>query len=203
MRHWWTLLFVISLLFIPQVSLAASITDGVYQVPFKVLKAENDDLSMANDYLETPAQVTVQGGQATVQMTLKNSSWWKEFKVEGKDVRTVSDVNDVRVVNFEVNDLTKIAQSNIHVIVPDINYDNHYVIRFNFDTSALPVANDTTPKAEKAESSTVVASSDQSSGTPATVVNPKTGDDTPLLALLVLLIFSSYFLMKQHRKHTM
>lgn len=195
MKRWIAFCIAIGLLLLPHESFAATIADGTYDVGFRVLKEENTEASMADDYLEKPAKVTVQNGKATVQMVLKNSSWWKEFKVEGKAVRTVSEADDVRVVEFDVADLTQMVKANIHVIVPDINYDNHYVIRFDFDTSGL--AKDEPSASGNAETS-VVTSAEASDGTEAEVVNPKTSDQTPILALIVLLIFSSYFLIKQY-----
>lgn len=195
MKRWIAFCIAIGLLILPHASFAATIADGTYDVGFRVLKEENTEASMADDYLEKPAKVTVQNGKATVQMVLKNSSWWKEFKVEGKAVSTVSEADDVRVVEFDVADLTQMVKANIHVIVPDINYDNHYVIRFDFDTSGLAKGE---PNASESSRTSVVTSAEASDGTEAEAVNPKTSDQTPILALIVLLIFSSYFLIKQY-----
>ncbi len=119
-------------------------TDGEYHLPFQVWKDNADSPSVADDYFEKPAKLTVENGEYTVQATLKNSSWWQYFKVQSGndfvDVTTVSDENDKRVVQFKVDDLDQILNAKVHIIVPLINYDNQYDIRFKFDTSEIPLA---------------------------------------------------------------
>src|SRR5690625_134913 len=79
---------------------------------------------------------------------LKNSSWWQYFKVasgnEFIDVTEVSkdEANDTKVVQFEVDDIDAILDAKVHIIVtgiPGLDYDNKYDIRFNFDTSDIPL----------------------------------------------------------------
>src|SRR5690625_3572883 len=79
---------------------------------------------------------------------LKNSSWWQYFKVssgnEFIDVTEVSkeEANDTKVVQFEVDDLGESLNAKVHIIVtgiPGLEYDNKYDIRFNFDTSDIPL----------------------------------------------------------------
>src|SRR5699024_3166467 len=56
--------------------------NGEYDLPFIVWKADSDEKSVADDYLEHPAKLIVKDGKYTVQTTLKNNSWWQYFKVE-------------------------------------------------------------------------------------------------------------------------
>ncbi|GIN92387.1 hypothetical protein J22TS1_34380 [Siminovitchia terrae] len=123
--------------------------DGVYKLPFVVWQAEKDEKSVADDYFEKPAQLTIEDGNYTVQAELKNSSWWQYFKVQSGndfvDATTVSEdvKKGTRIVKFKVDDLDQILNAKVHIIVtgiPGLNYDNKYDIRFKFDTSEIPIS---------------------------------------------------------------
>ncbi|MBD8004169.1 NEAT domain-containing protein, partial [Bacillus norwichensis] len=121
--------------------------DGVYTLPFVVWKELVDEQSVADDYFEKPAKLTIENGKYTVQAELKNSSWWQYFKVQsGNDFIDVTEVSidkekDTKVVEFEVSDLDQILNAKVHIIVPFINYDNKYDIRFKFDPSEMELQN--------------------------------------------------------------
>ena len=125
--------------------------NGEYDLPFVVWQANKDEISVADGYLEKPAKLIVKDGTYTVRTTLKNNSWWQYFKVEsnGKfiDVKEVSNDSgaDTSVVEFDVENIDEMVHAKVHVIVtgiPGLEYDNKYDIRFNFDTSDIPLAND-------------------------------------------------------------
>ncbi|MFS0645831.1 NEAT domain-containing protein [Siminovitchia sp. 179-K 8D1 HS] len=68
--------------------------DGVYTLPFVVWKAIGDEQSVADDYFEKPAKLTIENGKYTVQAELKNSSWWQYFKVQsGNEFIDVTEVS--------------------------------------------------------------------------------------------------------------
>ncbi|MBD2845070.1 heme uptake protein IsdC [Paenibacillus sp. IB182496] len=119
------------------------IADGTYAVDYLVLKAENDSVSMANDYWEKPAMVVVEGGAATVRLTINHSAWVTAFKVPGgsgfldTQVIEANEADDTRLVEFKVEDLTRPLEAKIHVTVSDIDYDHDYTIRMAFDTEEL------------------------------------------------------------------
>src|SRR5690625_224250 len=128
--------------------------DGEYELPFEVWQADKDEISVADGYLEKPATLTIKDGKYTVEATLKNSSWWQYFKVasgdEFIDVTEVSknEEEDTVVVQFEVDDIDEILDAKVHIIVtgiPGFEYDNKYDIRFNFDTSDIPLASEEQP----------------------------------------------------------
>ena len=138
----------------------AAYRDGEYELPFEVWQADKDDISVADGYLEKPATLTVADGKYTVEATLKNSSWWQYFQVaSGDDFIDVTEVSkdeaaDTKVVQFEVDDIDAILDAKVHIIVtgiPGLDYDNKYDIRFNFDTSDLPLNEDTNPGEEPTE----------------------------------------------------
>ncbi|MFD2117612.1 NEAT domain-containing protein [Paenibacillus yanchengensis] len=129
--------------------------DGQYTVPFQVLKDGTNEESATSEYMNLSAQVKVVEGKVTANVTLKNSTWWREFKVKSSsgsfaDVKVVSENkdNDSRVVSFSLDDIEQLKQAKIHIIVtgiPGFEYDNKYDIQFKFDASKLK------EKQEKAE----------------------------------------------------
>ncbi|MDQ6422040.1 heme uptake protein IsdC [Paenibacillus sp. LHD-117] len=121
---------------------AGELADGTYTADYLILKAENDSVSMANDYWEKPATVTVKGGKATVRVTINHSYWVTQFKVPGGggyvDTKVISSNKkaDTRLVEFAA-DITKPIESKIHVTVEEIDYDHDYTIRFVFDPDSF------------------------------------------------------------------
>lgn len=117
--------------------------EGTYTMDYVVLKAEDDSVSMANDYWEKPATVTFDHGKTTVRLTVNHSKWVTQFKVPGaggfvntKILRTDEEA-DTRTVSFEADDLSKPLESKIHVTVEDIDYDHDYTIRLSFKPDTM------------------------------------------------------------------
>lgn len=189
--------------FTSSVSASAKIPDGKYSLPITVLQGDKDEPSKTNDYIESPGKLIVENGSYQVQMTIKNSDWWQYFKVNGKDVTVVSEdkANKTRVVTFPVQDVTQIVPAKIHIIVPDIDYDNHYDIRLKFDTSNLPIDseksnNEGTSNEDKADGS-AEAAGENGGADKGKEENPPTGDQTPMIFLLVLMLGSAFFLIRR------
>lgn len=184
------------------VEAASKYAEGEYNLPFTVLKGDSDEASMTNDYLISPGKLIVKDGKNIVQITLKNSSWWQDFSVASSGVTVLSDANDTRVVQFEVANLDQILNSKIHVIVPDIDYDNKYDVRFKFDTSGLKSDGSNDGGANNEEKSSGKATegqngNDNTDGEKEVEGNPKTGDHTPIVLLSVGLIASGLILVRK------
>ena len=133
--------------------------DGKYQIPFQVLKDTSDEISATAEYVDGTAEISIENGKIQAQLTLKNSSCWKEFQVETaagqaySDVTTVSEDTDkqLRVVTFPIDDLTRVINAKVHIIVtgiPGFEYDHHYDIRLRFDTGGIPEAKPLAPPAD-------------------------------------------------------
>ncbi|MDI4646972.1 heme uptake protein IsdC [Cohnella hashimotonis] len=138
------LLLTLSLPFSGDIAQAAQ-ADGAYTIDYQILQAENDSVSMANDYWEKPATVVIDNGNVQIQMTINHSQWVTAFKVPGSgggyiNTRILSkDAKaDTRKVVFAVSELPSSPMlSKIHVTVPDIDYDHDYTIRFDFKADSL------------------------------------------------------------------
>ncbi|MGX4668355.1 NEAT domain-containing protein [Cerasibacillus sp. JNUCC 74] len=185
------------------VNAAATYVKGEHNLPFTVLKGDTDERSMTNDYLVSPAKLIVKNGKNLVQVTLKNSSWWQSFHVQSKPVTVVSEDNDTRVVQFEVPDLDQLVNATIHVIVPDIDYDNKYKVRFQFDTSGLVASpnQETSTNEDKVDNVSAKkekSDANQNVGTKQKAEkNPKTSDETSIVLLVVALIASGFIMIRK------
>ncbi|WP_337103205.1 heme uptake protein IsdC [Paenibacillus sp. YIM B09110] len=146
-------LWIVLLLLPANLYAAGEIADGTYTADYLILQAENDSVSMANDYWEKPAKVTIKDGKATVRVTINHSFWVTEFKVPGSgggyvDTKLISSNKkaDTRLVEFTA-DITKPIVSKIHVTVEDIDYDHDYTIRFVFDQESFKLVKGAEPAA--------------------------------------------------------
>ena len=219
MKRWITVMLLLMLIVpVAPIGVKAAIPDGEYDVDFNVLKESSDELSMANDQVKKPAKLIVRDGKMVVELTITGRDMWKAFEVEGKPVQTIKESGDEAVVQFEVSDVTKPVEAFIHVVVENINYDNNYTIRFDFDTSNIegagqvtstssepktPNTNETAqPSATSTSASDVVTSAEASDGSTPVVKNPKTSDEAPILGLLVALAVSAYGLYYSRRRAT-
>ena len=172
------LLCVLWLWAVPGVQAAEQLQDGSYSINYTVLKAENDSVSMANDYWEKPAKVIVKNGELTVQMRLNHSQWVTQFKVpntankdEYIDTTLISSDKeaDKRLVQFKATGLSEPLLSKIHVTVPEVDYDHDYTIRFSFDEKSIKTTeaagtSQTAAKEQGTTASTAAASPSTSNG---------------------------------------
>ncbi|MFS0723821.1 heme uptake protein IsdC [Paenibacillus sp. 1P07SE] len=139
----WVLLGLLCNLMLAGIAHAGPLDNGVYTADYTVLKAEDDSASMANDYWEKPARITMKDGLATIQLTINHSKWVTEFKVPGGggyvDTRIIStdEASDKRTVQFAAADISQPILSKIHVTVAEIDYDHDYTIRLVFKPESI------------------------------------------------------------------
>ncbi|GMK45782.1 hypothetical protein PghCCS26_29100 [Paenibacillus glycanilyticus] len=153
----WILSLLVIIACIPAyAAAAASLEAGNYSADYVVLRAEDDSASIANDYWEKPATVTIAGSATTVRMTINHSKWVKEFSVPSGSgsysaVKVVGtdEAADKRTVEFRADDLSKPISAKIHVTVEDIGYDHKYTIRFSFDANSFKLIKAAEKPAEK------------------------------------------------------
>ncbi|PWW03287.1 heme uptake protein IsdC [Paenibacillus cellulosilyticus] len=152
------------------VSAASKLAAGTYSFGYEVLRAEDDSVSIANDYWEKPATVTVGNDGYTVRMTLNHSKWIVAFSVPSSSGSYVSVTKisedtaaDKRVVEFKTDDLSKPIEAKIHVIVEEIGYDHKYTIRLSFDEDSASLIKAAEEKAPEKESTAVEQVNDEKS----------------------------------------
>ncbi|MED2515975.1 NEAT domain-containing protein, partial [Bacillus thuringiensis] len=122
---------------------AETIKDGEYSINFKALKDQTDEISMMNTYTKSPGVLKVKDGKKYVSFTLTNSSWITKFEFEKNgsfvDTNVISEDKkaDTRVVEVEVNDLSKKLNAKVKVDIDSMNYHHFYDIQFAFDKGSI------------------------------------------------------------------
>ncbi|WP_186672553.1 NEAT domain-containing protein [Sporosarcina sp. BP05] len=128
--------------------IAADLSDGTYVVDYEMLQAENDSVSIANDYFEKPAKLTIDKDGQYLQFTLNHAKWVKFIKsVSGESFADVDVVNedlenDKRVIAFKIDgDVTEPLLMQMHVIIKEMepSYDHKYSVRLNLDLETMEV----------------------------------------------------------------
>ncbi|HDR6308754.1 TPA: heme uptake protein IsdC [Bacillus cereus] len=223
-----TFVCMLAFLVMPYGKVSAQLADGTYDINYVIQKAENASASMANDYFEKPAKLVVKNGEMRVQIPMNHSAWITEFKAPENgnfvDAKVVSkdESADKRTVEFKIDDLSKPAAAKIHVVVPNVNYDHNYTIRFAFDANVKAVGGenktatvtknddqakkDTTVKeeAKKEESKEVNKEANKGtneSGKAEKTDNPKTGDEARTGLFAALILISGVFLIRKVRQN--
>jgi heme-binding NEAT domain protein len=112
----------------------------------------------------------------------------------------LSEGKDTQLVQFEVQDVDKLVNAKVHIIVPEINYDNKYDVRFDFNTAnvAAKAAGNNTSAVDKTTTKTTeksTASTETTTTKPES--NPQTGDNTPIFLFVVLLLASGFFIVRR------
>src|SRR5690625_6741348 len=126
---------------------------GEHDIPFDVLKEDNDDISSAGSNIVSTGDLTIVDGKYEMTVTMTETNYFKDFLTETEqlgsfeeedfaEVETVSvdGEKDERVVKFIVQDLDEIlnAQVGIHTPIGEMNHN----IRLSFDTSEIDVLPD-------------------------------------------------------------
>ncbi|WP_413508863.1 NEAT domain-containing protein [Carnobacterium maltaromaticum] len=117
-----------------------------YSVNFSVMKADESEKSMMDQYTLKPGIIKVEKGQPYLYLTLKSSHWIKTFKTEQNglwsDAAVVSNdtEKDYRVVKYPIaNGFAKTkAQTRVTITdMPGLNYDEEYTVSINLDATSL------------------------------------------------------------------
>ncbi|MEI3607541.1 NEAT domain-containing protein [Pseudogracilibacillus sp. SE30717A] len=125
---------------------STTIEEGTYSIDYVILRAEDDSVSIANDYFEKPANLIVQDGEQYIQFLLNHSQWTKELQAPQGDAFVDVDVveedeaEDTRLVQFKVDrDLSEPVEFKMHVLIETMDpvYDHRYTVRFDFNLDSL------------------------------------------------------------------
>lgn len=93
--------------------------------------------SIMNSYVKPVAKVIEKDGRYYVQMTILQSSLVTGLKVDNKgeqvEPKQLSLLDNVRIVEFEVEDLAQAIRMWVRVDIPDISYHHQYFVQLVFD----------------------------------------------------------------------
>src|SRR5690625_2161914 len=126
-----------------------NLKDGIYLIDFEVQESNSDQLSMMDQFAETPGHLKVKDGKKYIAMNFTSRTMITDFQTEknGEFVSAKSlsfdyvendDPNkakDEGVVEFEVEDLSKRLHAKVAVEVPGMYSSTHDVgLSFNEDS---------------------------------------------------------------------
>ncbi|EAF8119276.1 heme uptake protein IsdC [Listeria monocytogenes] len=166
----------------------AALKDGTYSVDYTVLQGDSDSVSMANDYFDKPATVTVNGGKSTVSLQVNHSKWITGLWVEGSAVSVTSKntANDTRKVSFPVSTLSSPVNAKIKVDIDDddLNYHHEYQIKLRFDEGSAKALADAVKSSDNNDTATPATKSDSSNK----VANPKSSDSSQMFLYGIIFV---------------
>ncbi|QWH87191.1 LPXTG cell wall anchor domain-containing protein [Bacillus toyonensis] len=132
--------------------------DGTYDAVIKAYKDKTNEESMAAVYIKDP-KLTIENGKKIVTATLSDSDFFQYLKTEDihtpgvfHDVKVISEdkkKNGTKVIQFEVGELGKRYNMQMHIYIPTMAYDNKYQVQF--EVNALNLENNVPEKENKVE----------------------------------------------------
>ncbi|HDX9613831.1 TPA: leucine-rich repeat domain-containing protein [Bacillus toyonensis] len=130
--------------------------DGTYDAVIKAYKDKTNEESMAAVYIKDP-KLTIENGKKIVTATLSDSDFFQYLKTEDihtpgvfHDVKVISEdkkKNGTKVIQFEVGELGKRYNMQMHIYIPTMAYDNKYQVQF--EVNALNLENNVPEKENK------------------------------------------------------
>ncbi|EAC8476308.1 heme uptake protein IsdC [Listeria monocytogenes] len=166
----------------------AALKDGTYSVDYTVIQGDSDSASMANDYFDKPATVTVNGGKSTVSLQVNHSKWITGLWVEGNAVSVTSKnaSSDTRKVSFPVSTLSNPVNAKIKVDIDDddLNYHHEYQIKLRFDEGSAKALAGSVKSSENNNTATPATKSDSSNK----VANPKSSDSSQMFLYGIIFV---------------
>ncbi|TCJ79622.1 UNVERIFIED_ORG: LPXTG-motif cell wall-anchored protein [Bacillus cereus] len=130
-----------------------TLEDGTYDAVMKAYKDKTNEESMAAVYIKDP-KLTIENGKKIVTATLSDSDFFKYLKTEDihtpgvfHDVTVISEdkkKNGTKVIQFEVGELGKRYNMQMHIYIPTMAYDNKYQVQF--EVNALNLENNVPEK---------------------------------------------------------
>lgn len=191
-----TIVAAILVIFIP--TNLTNVSAASQEIPYKIVEAGGDGVSIADGYFVKPAKYTVENGKKYVQVTLRDAGYVKSLSGPHGAVQVISDNGDKRVIKMQVDDLSKPVNLEMHVVVPKevagMDYDQKHKARAIFDASGIKddkVAAQSTDGDDKDKTTVQSIDGDNKDNK---VDNPQTSDTTPLTLYSVLAVGSAAIL---------
>lgn len=141
-------IFMFSIVFLPNdgVSARTEMENGTFTIDYVILRADNDSVSIANDYFEKPATLIAENGEQYIQFWINHAGWVKELQAPlgdgfvDVDVVEEDEAEDKRLIQFKVErDLSEPMEFKMHVYIDSMEpvYDHRYTVRFQFYTDSM------------------------------------------------------------------
>ncbi len=111
----------------------------VFDAVIKAYKDNSNEESYATVYIKDP-KLTIENGKRIITATLKDSDFFDYLKVEDSkepgvfhDVKVLSEdkrKHGTKVIQFEVGELGKRYNMQMHILIPTLGYDKEFKIQF-------------------------------------------------------------------------
>lgn len=102
-------------------------------VQFYVRRQNDKEPSHMNDYVDHPGFLVNIDGKTYFDITILNRKWWQSFHFyqKNKELKiTTTDEDkdkDTITIRMPINDIKEEIKSRIHINIPSLKYDHHYV----------------------------------------------------------------------------
>lgn len=108
-----------------------------WAVDYVLLADGKNEPSIMNNYVKPIAKVIEKDGRYYAQMTILQSAWVTGLQIDDKgnqiEPKQVSLLDNVRMVEFEVEDLTQPLRMWVKIDIPDISYHHQYYVQLVFN----------------------------------------------------------------------
>lgn len=126
------------------------LADGHYLIDYVILRTEDDSVSIANDYFQKKAGLTIRNGEPYLFITLSQSAWIQSLKTQsGEDfiesaVQSHDSEQNTRIVYWKLRDLDEPIMLQMHIVISSMQpvYDHKYTVRLQLNPSSLESAED-------------------------------------------------------------
>ncbi|WP_230875022.1 NEAT domain-containing protein [Lysinibacillus cavernae] len=117
------------------------ITGQEWALDYVLLADGKQEPSIMNSYVNPVAKVIEKDGRYYVQMTILHSAWVTGLKVDYKgeqvEPKLLSLLDNVRMVEFEVEDLAQPLRMWVKIDISDIPYHHQYFVQLVFDQTQV------------------------------------------------------------------
>jgi len=104
---------------------------------YLLLTDGTDKASIMNTYVDPVVELIKKEDKNFAEMKILKSSWIKGLTIDFRDKmiepKTISLVDDIRVIQFQVENLKKNIRMWVKVDIPDIGYHHQYYVQLQFD----------------------------------------------------------------------
>ncbi len=112
-----------------------------WAVDYELLADGKNEPSIMNNYVNPTTKVIERDGRYYAQMTILQSAWVTGLQVVYKgnqiEPKQVSLLDNVRIVEFEVEDLTQLLKMWVKIDISDISYHHQYYIQLAFNQTQI------------------------------------------------------------------
>lgn len=149
------LLLIIPIFFVFSFSHAlvyGEISDGSYDLPFKIKKKDRDELSIVHSFFAQPASLLVEGEDHFVQVLIKNTEVIKDLQTENGPVEILQELEGegIRLISFQV-ETSLLEPILLRVNAEGADQEDAHLVEMHVELEGLGLDLDEREEAEREE----------------------------------------------------